>query len=51
MQAFPGSISAQACPQEASIALVDLVEAGDRRIGVGKGFGRDALRTEDAEMH
>jgi hypothetical protein len=29
--------------QEASIALVDFFEAGDRRSGVGEGFGRDAL--------
>ena len=35
--------------QECSIALIDLVEASDRRSGIGKGFRRDALRGQDAQ--
>ena len=35
--------------QEGSIALIDLVEASDRRSGIGKGFRRDALRGQDAQ--
>ena len=34
--------------QERGIALIDFVEASDRRSGIGKGFRRDALRGQDA---
>ena len=36
------NISFEVIAQKASIALVDLVEAGDRRSGIGEGFGGDA---------
>ena len=35
--------------QEGGIALIDLVEASDRRSCIGKGFRRDALRDQDAQ--
>ena len=35
--------------QECGIALIDFVEASDRRRGSGKGFRRDALRGQDAQ--
>jgi hypothetical protein len=35
--------------QEASVAVVDLVEAGNCRSGVSEGFGRDALRGQHTQ--
>ena len=35
--------------KEAGIALIDLVEAGDGRSGIGEGFRREALRGQDAQ--
>ena len=41
-------IRLKALAQEASIALIDLVEARDGRGGIGEGFRRDALWGQDA---
>ena len=35
--------------QEAGVALVNFLEAGDCRRGVGERFGRDALWGQDAQ--
>ena len=41
---FTVDICLKAIAQKASVAFVDLDEADDRCIGIGKGFGRYALR-------
>jgi hypothetical protein len=42
-------IRLKAIAQKASVALVDPDEAIDRRNGIGKGFGCDALRSHRAQ--
>jgi hypothetical protein len=46
-------VSPLACAPKQSrkkaVALIDLVEASNRRSGIGKGFRRDALRGQDAQ--
>jgi len=38
----------KAIAQESNIALIDLLEAADRRRGISESFRRDALRGQDA---